>query len=298
MNNLQVGASIFSHAQNTIVEEKEAAIRTLQSAAKNYFSKKKLSELWVKNQLNTPNLTATEFLIAIAEKRITIPNELSLYQVVKSLITEVNGKNGNGWTPLYGAARYGNLKVAEYLIQLGANLNTQADGWTPLHIAIRYNNLEIAQLLIDRKANIHAKNDWGQTPFHIALREGNLKVVKILKEKGADMNAVDNFKNTAFSIASIIENLEVRLEINKYLIESGADLNVKDMFGRTPLDLAFERQDLELAKLLIIVDHLDTNNSINLNNSTELLRYYDENKDKINSLMIKRKNSQLNTNYH
>ena len=45
----------------------------------------------------------------------------------------MNATDGNGWTPLHGAAYKGHEGVVELLINGGANLNaTDADGDTPL----------------------------------------------------------------------------------------------------------------------------------------------------------------------
>jgi ankyrin repeat protein len=61
---------------------------------------------------------------------------------------EVNAKDGDGWTPLYGAAWWGHKEVAELLIAKGADVNVKERvGKTPLDAANERNHPEIADLL-------------------------------------------------------------------------------------------------------------------------------------------------------
>jgi len=51
---------------------------------------------------------------------------------------DMDGKNENGMTPLFGAAFNGHKEVAELLIAAGADVNAKdVDGETPLDWAIR-----------------------------------------------------------------------------------------------------------------------------------------------------------------
>ncbi|SVC67079.1 uncharacterized protein METZ01_LOCUS319933, partial [marine metagenome] len=62
--------------------------------------------------------------------------------------TDVNVRDGEGWTPLLRAAFWGHKEIVELLIAEGADVNANAnDGKTPLDSAIRYNRPELADLL-------------------------------------------------------------------------------------------------------------------------------------------------------
>lgn len=61
---------------------------------------------------------------------------------------DIDKKNEKGQTALYVAIRFGNLKLAEILIQNGSNINTKDnDGCTPLHFAQKLKKPELIHLL-------------------------------------------------------------------------------------------------------------------------------------------------------
>ena len=56
---------------------------------------------------------------------------------------------------------------------------------TPLHLAIEAEHKKIANLLIDKGANLDTKDSAENTLLHSAVRKGNKALVKILVGKGA-----------------------------------------------------------------------------------------------------------------
>ena len=55
-------------------------------------------------------------------------------------------------TPLHLAAKFGHLKILEYLMDFVENLDIQdVDGWTPLHLAVK------ARVLIKNQSNLNQK---------------------------------------------------------------------------------------------------------------------------------------------
>jgi ankyrin len=63
-------------------------------------------------------------------------------------------------------------------------------GFTPLHIAAHYGNVNIANLLLDRGANVNfAASKHSITPLHVAAKWGRANMVTLLLERGAEMDA-------------------------------------------------------------------------------------------------------------
>ena len=63
-------------------------------------------------------------------------------------------------------------------------------GFTPLHIAAHYGNVNIANLLLDRGANVNfAASKHNITPLHVAAKWGRANMVTLLLERGAEMDA-------------------------------------------------------------------------------------------------------------
>jgi len=78
----------------------------------------------------------------------------------------INKKDAmSGSTPLITAASFGKNKIAQLLIDAGADLSVKNnDGATALHTAAFFCRVEIVQMLMDAKADKTAKNNFGMTP--------------------------------------------------------------------------------------------------------------------------------------
>lgn len=95
--------------------------------------------------------------------------------------------NGHGFKPLHEAAWKDRVLVARLLLDAGAEVNAPGNGFAPLHLA---DSVEMARLLLSRGADVNVKL-WhdGRTPLHSAAIDGNLELVKLFIESGADVNA-------------------------------------------------------------------------------------------------------------
>ncbi|XP_026171807.1 poly [ADP-ribose] polymerase tankyrase-2-like isoform X2 [Mastacembelus armatus] len=123
---------------------------------------------------------------------------------VKKLCTQDNvncrDTQGRHSTPLHLAAGYNNLEVAEYLLQHGAEVNSQdKGGLIPLHNAASYglllssfhpshlmSHVDVAALLIKYDACVNATDKWAFTPLHEAAQKGRTQLCALLLAHGAD----------------------------------------------------------------------------------------------------------------
>jgi ankyrin repeat protein len=176
-----------------------------------------------------------------------------LQDIVKFLISErSHDVNARGFddeeAPLAGASREGHLKVAEVLLELGADVNVQdRDDWMPLHVASAYGHVEITHILLKHGADVKAPDKGVRTPLHRASERGHLEVVQVLVEHGADINASDKDDRTPLHWAT----QEGRVDVTRFLLEHGADVMAQDRDFWTPLDRASSRGDVKVAKVLL-----------------------------------------------
>ena len=182
------------------------------------------------------------------------------------------------------AIESGRLEIVEYLIQKGVQIND-----SNICVAIEFGHTDIVKFLVENGANVNAKDYVYLTPLLRALKNGHIKIAKLLIENGADPNTKDLYQMSALDIA--IERKYY--EIAKPLIEHGASvqnikipsefLNIviavkighvklvkhvlsqnevnKDDLQRS-LMIAIKNENLDIVKLLLKQDAIDSNYSI------------------------------------
>jgi ankyrin repeat protein len=110
-----------------------------------------------------PKLDESEFFQKnMAKKQI---NENERLEVIKRIFesgTSVDSLDVNGETPLFKSVKYGYLKISEFLIEKGANVNfiyskdeshTETPLWASLQNCLYKQHRDIAKLLIEKGAN-------------------------------------------------------------------------------------------------------------------------------------------------
>lgn len=177
---------------------------------------------------------------------------LELTQFLVSGGADVNGRNGDGETPLHVVAHspdIGTIKIAQFLVSKGADVNAKdKKGKTPLHEAACWSDIdgqvvEFIEFLISVGADIHAKNDYGETALH---RAGSTEVAELFLDKGIAIDVKDNDGGTP--LHAMADRGKYYVETAEFLISQGADVNAKDKKGKTPLHVA---SDVESAQLLV-----------------------------------------------
>jgi ankyrin repeat protein len=87
--------------------------------------------------------------------------------------TPVNMREPQGGaTPLHLCALFGQAKIAELLIEKGADISmTNNDGNTALHLASFFAHSDLVELLLKHGASVRAKNRRGETPADLIAAE-------------------------------------------------------------------------------------------------------------------------------
>jgi len=192
---------------------------------------------------------------------------------VKTLIEAdsalLDSKDDRGFTPLAYACMARQLKVADFLIDKGADVNAKAkNGFTPfLHACNGPNqDFDLIQHCLAHGADINLQTPSGQSALQMSASFGNLKIIKLLIDNGADLNARDESLGTVLHKAINFHQQEVA----RLLIESGAKLNQKFSYGNTEIHLAALSGSADLIRPL--VGHGAAIDAVNEYNHTAL--YY------------------------
>ena len=146
---------------------------------------------------------------------------------------DVNGRDERGDTPLRHAIAGNALRLAGYLLEVGADPDiANHQGTSPLHGAVEYGTAPV-RLLLEAGADVNARDGTGATPLHAA--EGRADVIGLLLEAGADGGSVDDWGRTPLHAAADTDSSTIAR-----LVEAGADPTVRNLRGRTALHDASE----------------------------------------------------------
>ena len=146
---------------------------------------------------------------------------------------DMNGRDNDGRIPLHLAAFYGQVDVAEVLLECAAQVNeTDISGHTPLHQVI---------------LGSHDYKRFGMDLWLLKKRPGRvISLAQRLLESGADVNAQNKDHETPLHLAS-----RLRLhEMARLLLKHGAKVDVKNSEGKTPLQLATRRKGKAMRRFL------------------------------------------------
>ena len=123
------------------------------------------------------------------------------------------------------------VNLRDRVILFGKN---RKSNWTPLMYAIDKGNLEIAKFLIEFGANINSKISYNTTPLLIAAKNNDIEAIKFLLESPQlEVNAQNRIGKTALMLTDDIQ-------IARLLIDAGADIHLRDKSNWTALMYALE----------------------------------------------------------
>ena len=129
----------------------------------------------------------------------------------------------------------GNLKTVKEIVGKHGIDAYDPDKRTALINASFFGNVEIARWLIENGAEINYQDKNGLTALHFAAQEKKLAIVNLLIENRADPNLKDKHGNSPLWTAIFCARGD--FEITKALIRSGADVESENNYGKSPCDL-------------------------------------------------------------
>ncbi|XP_046543258.1 ankyrin repeat domain-containing protein 50-like [Haliotis rubra] len=153
--------------------------------------------------------------------------DIELVKYILSLdMYNIETRNGDSYTPLLIAARWGNKEVVELLVQLGASLSKIAySGDNILHMPCYRGHLDVMKYLLSLNVGgINKKGWYFRTPVMTAAARGHKEVVELLVKHGAVLTFKERSGNNILYLASNSGNLD--------LVEYVISLNVVDINSR------------------------------------------------------------------
>lgn len=134
----------------------------------------------------------------------------------------LNSRNLNQETPLFIAARNGNLDIMKLLLDSGANMHLPTSKKvTPLHISVPHP--PVAKLLIKLGSQIESRDDNGDTPLHHAVSSNSMETVCMLLYYNADANALNNNNDTPLTKAMMRGHQDIQRILLDYSDLGGCD---------------------------------------------------------------------------
>ena len=133
---------------------------------------------------------------------------------------DVNAKGEySGWSPLFMAARNGNIELLNLLLSYGADASAKSSvrNRTALMEAVRRRKGEAVKALLTAYPDVDAVDWEGYTVLMFAAISGQHDIVNILVTHGADVNVKNKFGSSALMMASGYQNVFKRLK------EAGAE---------------------------------------------------------------------------
>lgn len=159
-----------------------------------------------------------------------ITEDPAIFQLFKDKNLAIDLRDRFERTPLFWAARKGNLPAVKALVELGADVNAKdMAGWTPLHVAASRGHKEVLQFLLERGAAPNARTNFGWTPVYTAARYDHPTEVRLLIERGVELNIADLDGRTPLTIS---RNFKAG-EPEKLLKDAGAQETAKICQGET-----------------------------------------------------------------
>ena len=157
------------------------------------------------------------------------------------------------------------IPTITFLLNKGANINSQTSIRTPLHNAVIRGDIEMVAILVGYSdLNVNLTDSMNHTPLYYAISDGHVGIAKLITEHPS--YSMPSNSDNPNHIDKLITLPNGKIPSTIFLLEKGANINsqasMKD-HKRTALHNAVIRGDIEMVSFLI--EHSDLN--VNLSDS-------------------------------
>ena len=172
---------------------------------------------------------------------------------VKELLDEdpslVEMRDAKGLTPLHVAASRGQDKVAQLLLDYGADVTgpSTEDQWTPLMFAAYRGHLEAVKVLVKNGAGVTAADG---NPIHYSGQRKNKDICRFLAEQGAVDDLIDSNDDDVVQLFRAAYSYDPDT-VEQVLTRREELIDYKDKNGRTPLHEACTQGDTKTVRVLL-----------------------------------------------
>ncbi len=217
-----------------------------------------LAQLFIANGANISGDVANDLLFDAAANN----GNTGLMEYLVTHGADVNARNNREETPLFFAARAGDLDDVKWLLKKGANVNaTNTFGATPLAWT---KNAAVAEVLLKNGADANGTYSGMRYTFSVFFSDGNHDLIKLLVNNGADVNARGPANKTLLFFAAATSDED----LSRLLVKKSADVNAQDDNGDTPLFAAMGNEHI----VDLLLDNDADPNHVNRTNQTPLVR--------------------------
>lgn len=134
-------------------------------------------------------------LLKLDDRKNNSEFEICCGQLSSNLGKYINYENIFGCTPLFEIIQIENIKIAEILLQNGADPNYISNSnilySTCLHEACLKNNMDMINLLLKFNSNVNILNFAKQSPIYQAISNNNIELISYLLENNARIDIQD-----------------------------------------------------------------------------------------------------------
>ena len=203
--------------------------------------------------INAPDETSNRSTPLI---KAAISGQLVVAKFLVNSGADLESKDSAGRTALYWAASQGHRGLIELLLASKANPdNGDKEGKTALHGAAERGFRSVGEVLLDHGSSVNAKTMAGVTPLHLAVANGFRAMTELLLGRQADVNAkASNILVAGFSYSGTPLHIAATRgdqALTELLLTRKADLEAINRNGVTPLGAASSAGHRQTAAILL-----------------------------------------------